>query len=109
MGSHNEETALMYALLMLKDCGVDVTKESLEKALKAVQMKATPWKVAAFAKFADKMPLDDILSNIGSCAGGAAAPAAAAPAAGEKKEEKKAAAPAAESEEDEDMGFGLFD
>ncbi|KAI4339644.1 hypothetical protein MLD38_024561 [Melastoma candidum] len=108
------ELACTYAVLILHEEGIRVTAEKIATLVKAANVPVESYWPSLFAKLAEKINVDDLITNVGSGGGGGAAPvvaaggggapaaAAAAPAAEEKKEEPK-------EESDDDMGFSLFD
>lgn len=101
-----EEFAISLAVLICADAKVEVTKENLDKIVKAAGLTIAPyWSTVFASNLKDK----DILDLLAAPGAGAAAPAGApvdAPAE-EKKEEVKEEEE--EEEEDIDMsGGGLF-
>eukprot|EP01063_Lacrimia_lanifica_P015097 TRINITY_DN2183_c0_g3_i8.p3 TRINITY_DN2183_c0_g3~~TRINITY_DN2183_c0_g3_i8.p3 ORF type:complete len:105 (+),score=52.63 TRINITY_DN2183_c0_g3_i8:67-381(+) len=102
------EISCMYAALLCKDSGVEVTAANIEAACKAAKAPVSKSAPAVFAALFEKVDVEDLLSNL-SVGGGGAAPAGGAPAAAAEAA-PAAAAPAPVEESDEDMGdFGLFD
>ncbi|KAK8802802.1 ribosomal protein RPP1 [Blastocystis sp. subtype 4] len=99
-----EELAISLAALICADAKVELTKDNLDKLVKASGNTIAPyWSMV----FASNLAGKDLLDMIAAPGVGAAAPAAGtAPAAEEKKEEE---AKEEEEEEDIDMsGGGLF-
>ena len=115
-GSHlkmvlsTNEASCVYAALILKDEGIEITADKLSAIIKASGVEVEGIWPSIFAKALKGKDLDALLFAVGSApAGGAVAAAGgSAPAGGAAAAE--VAAPEAEKEEsDDDMGFGLFD
>ena len=107
-----DESACVYAALILADDGVSITSEKLATILKAAGVTdVEPFWPVLFAKALGQVSVKDIISGVSnvSVAAAPAGAAAAAPAGGAPaaKEEKKKE-PEPESE-DEDMSLSLFD
>ena len=102
------EASCVYAALILKDEGIEITSEKLQQLLKAADLEIEGIWPTIFAKALKGKDLDSLLFSVGSgpaVAGGAPA-AAASGGAQQKVEEVKEEA---KEESDDDMGFGLFD
>ncbi|KAK8794965.1 hypothetical protein WA538_005064 [Blastocystis sp. DL] len=101
-----EEFVISLATLLCADAKVDVTKDNLDKVVKASGNTIAPYWSMVFASNLAGKDILDLIAAPGVGAVAAPAAAAAAPAE-EKKEEKKEEEE--EEEEDIDMsGGGLF-
>ncbi|KAK8828028.1 60S ribosomal protein P1 [Blastocystis sp. ATCC 50177/Nand II] len=104
--TEKEEFIVTLATLICADAKVEVTKDNLDKLIKASGNTIAPYWTMVFASHLGGKDILDLLAAPGVGAAAPAAAATAAPAAEEKKEEEKEEE---EEEEDVDMsGGGLF-
>jgi large subunit ribosomal protein LP1 len=104
------ESACVYASLILQDEGLEITSDKIATLIKAANVEVDSIWPSIFAKALAGKDLEAMLFSIGTSApaSSSAAPGASAAAsgAGAKEEVKEEAK---EEESDDDMGFGLFD
>ena len=94
----------IYAALLLHKASKDITEESVEKILKAADVKPDKAQITKLVAGLKEMDIEDILKSA-SAMPVASVPAGGAPAA-EEKEEKKKAKKEEEEEEEEPTGIG---
>ncbi|GIY71180.1 hypothetical protein CEXT_791221 [Caerostris extrusa] len=108
-----DETACIYAALILQDDDIAITAEKISTILKAAGVNVEPYWPTLFTKALVDVNMKQMITNVGTGAGGAASASAGVTTAGgeasataeESNEEKEES----DAESDDDMGFGLFD
>lgn len=109
--SQKEELIVTYACLILQDSGEEITKEGLDKVIKASGASVGKHWTGLYAKMVAGQDVDGMLKLGGGGGGGGGGGAAAGGAAGGAAAGGGAAAAKEEvvEEEEEDMEFDLFD
>ena len=92
----------VYAALLLHKASKDITEESVEKVLKAADLKPDKEQITKLVAGLKEMNIEEILKSAAAAPVASVPSGKAAPAKEEKKEEKKAK----EEEEEEPTGIG---